>query len=150
MLCQLRKFPCQRASQFFNKFLKEFFNFWNFQLSTTFENFTNISAILDNLSCETKNSSFDICKKFIKEKLCQTKPFDLVFNGECGINWKRSWICFFFIYLTLYIMHMHIISIHYAHHNLAGKHTSCKFITKLMYCRGYNIGKHTRKKWKKT
>ena len=56
----------------------------------------------------------------------------------------------FFIYLTLYIINMHIISIHHAHHNLAGKHTSCKFITKLIYCRGYNIGKHTRKKRKET
>ena len=43
-------------------FQKLFFNFWIFQLCSTFSNFKNICAILENLSRETKNSNFDICK----------------------------------------------------------------------------------------
>ena len=45
-------------------------------------------------------------------------------------------------------MHMHIISMHHAHHNLAGKHASCKLIMKLLYFRNCSTRKHSRKKRK--
>ena len=115
--------------QFLSTFSKEFFNFWVFQLSSTFANFKNIWAILKNLPRETKNSNFDICKILFRTNL-KPKTLDLVFNRAREIN--RTIIQLvqkgaqydFFIYLTLCIMHMHIITIHHhTNHNLVGNHT---------------------------
>ena len=66
---------CQKAYQFFNYFSKEFFNFWNFQLCSTFANFRNISAILENLSHKTIKFKFWHLQNFIKEKPCQPSTF---------------------------------------------------------------------------
>ena len=74
-MCQLFNLACQRAKgvqifcQFFNCFSKEFFNFSIFQSCLPFENFKNIWAILENLSCGTKSLNFDICKISLRKNL---------------------------------------------------------------------------------
>ena len=85
---QFFNFVCQKAYQFFNYFSKEFFKFWVFQLCSTFANFKNIWAILENLSSETKNLNFNICKISLRKNLDldPSNTFDVVFNGACGIN----------------------------------------------------------------
>ena len=87
------------ASQFFNYFSEEFFNFLIFQLCSTIQklisnnsNFKNIWAILETLTCEAKNSHFAIQQNFIKEKPCQPKTFDIVFSGAHGINQTIIWL----------------------------------------------------------
>ena len=94
--CQLFIFTCQRANkcanvpkvcQFFHFFLKEFFNFSFLQLYSIFANFKNIldfleKQILDfllNLSSETSNLNFNICKISFKKNLVNLKPFDIAF-----------------------------------------------------------------------
>ena len=67
--CQFFKFACQKTFQFFNYFSKEFFSFSIFQLCSTFANFKNIWAILENLSRETKNLNFGICKISLSKNL---------------------------------------------------------------------------------
>lgn len=71
----------------FQLFFKRIFQFWYFQLCLTFENFKNISAILENLSRESKNLSFDICKIELRKKPYQPKIFDIIFNEARGIDW---------------------------------------------------------------
>ena len=60
--CQSFNFVYQKAYQFFNYFSNKFFNFSIFQSCSPFANFKNIWAILENLSRETENFNFDICK----------------------------------------------------------------------------------------
>ena len=72
--CQSFNFVFQKTYQFFNYFLKEFFNFWIFQSCSPFANFKNIWAILENLSRETKNLNFDICKISLRKNLVKLKP----------------------------------------------------------------------------
>ena len=97
--CQLFIFTCQRANnkcanvpkvcQFFHYFLKEFFNFSFPQLYSIFANFKNIldfleKQILDfllNLSSETSNLNFNICKISFKKNLVNLKPSDIAFVG---------------------------------------------------------------------
>ena len=67
--CQFFNFVCQKAFQFFNCFSKEYFNFWIFQLCSTFANFKNIWTILENLSGKTKNLNFDIGKILLGKTL---------------------------------------------------------------------------------
>ena len=86
MLCQLFNFACQRVYQFFNYFSKEFFNFWIFRLCSTFSNFKNICAILENLSRETKNSNFDICKISLRKNLANLKHLTLFSMGHVGLR----------------------------------------------------------------
>ena len=71
----------------FQLFSKTIFQFWNFQLRLTFTNLKNIWAILENLSGEIKNLSFDICKIELKKKPYQPKIFDIIFNEARGIDW---------------------------------------------------------------
>ena len=70
MVCQLFNFACQRVYLFF----KRIFQFLNFSMISTFENFKNICAILENLSHETKNSNFDICKISFLKNLVNQQP----------------------------------------------------------------------------
>ena len=71
---------CQKVCQFFNftwqkglLFFKRVFNFWIFQLCVTFTNFKNIWALLKNLSRETNNLTFDICKISLMKNLINLK-----------------------------------------------------------------------------
>ena len=58
----------QKARKFLTIFQKKvLFNFRIFQLCLTFANFKNVWAILENLSRETKNLNFDICKISLKK-----------------------------------------------------------------------------------
>ena len=74
--CQIKnvKFTGQKAQQFFNYFSKEFFDFWIFQLCSIFANFKNLWAILENLSCKTKNLNFVIRKISLTKNLVNLKP----------------------------------------------------------------------------
>ena len=72
--CQFFNFACQKAYQFFNYFSEEFFNFWIFQLWSIFAHFENIWAILENLSRETSNLNFDICKISSRKNFVNLKP----------------------------------------------------------------------------
>ena len=69
---QFYKFACEKAYQLYNYFSKELFNFWIFQLCSTFANFKNIWAILANLSRETKNLNFGICKISLRKNLLKS------------------------------------------------------------------------------
>ena len=71
---QLFNFACQTTYKFFNYFSKEFFSFWTFQLCSAFANLKNICAILENLSRETKNLNFDICKILLRKNLVSLTP----------------------------------------------------------------------------
>ena len=80
--CQHLIFTCQHANvpikvpnvcQFFNYFSKEFVSFWIFQLSLTLANFKNIWATLENLSRETDDLNFDICKISLRKNLINLK-----------------------------------------------------------------------------
>ena len=69
-------------------FCQKNFCAWIFQLSIKFTNFWNISAIVENFSCETKNVNFDICKILLRKLLIITLFINVVFNKACGINWS--------------------------------------------------------------
>ena len=141
--------PAKGRTNFSTIFQKNFstFEIFNYQqhlqISRIFGQFQITYLVKQRIQVFTFVKSF-LRKNFFKPNLL------ILFSMEDMELIEKGAEYVFFIYLTLYIMHMHIISIHHAHHNPAGKHTSCKFITKLMYCRGYNIGKHTRKKQKET
>ena len=85
-VCQIFNFTCQKACQFFTYFPKKFFNFWNFQLCSTFANFKNIWAILENLSRETKNSNFDICKISLRKNLVNLTPLTSFSMEHVGLT----------------------------------------------------------------
>ena len=72
--CQFFKITGQKVQQIFNLFLKEFSEFWIFQLCSIFSSFKNIWAILEKLSRETKNLSFDIWKVLLTKNLVNLKP----------------------------------------------------------------------------
>ena len=57
----------------FQVFSKSIFNIRIFQLGLTFANFQNIWAILENLSRETKNLYFDVCKISLRKNLINLK-----------------------------------------------------------------------------
>ena len=141
--------PAKGHTNFSTIFQKNFSTFETFnypqhlQISRIFGQFQITYLVKQRIQVLTFVKSL-LRKNFVKPNLFISFSMEDVELIEKGAEYV------FFIYLTLYIMHMHIISIDHANHNLAGKHTSCKFITKLMYCRGYNIGKHTRKKRKET
>ena len=91
-------------------FSEVFFNFWIFQLCSTFSNFKNICAILENLSGETKNSNFDICKILLQKNLVNLKHLRLLSMEHMGLSKRlfgqgqRELNIYFSIYLTLYAM----------------------------------------------
>ena len=55
-------------------FCQKNFCSWMFQLCITFTNFYNISATVENFSCETKNVNFDICKISLRKNRISLKP----------------------------------------------------------------------------
>ena len=74
-----------KGCHFFKYFSKEFFDFWILQLRSTFSNFKNIWAILENLFRKTKQKNkFWHLQNFVKEK--SPKISDVVFNGACEIH----------------------------------------------------------------
>ena len=84
--CQSFNFICQKAYQFFNYFSKEFFNFWIFQSCSPFANVKNIWAILENLSHQTKNLNFVICKISLRKNLINLKPLMLFSIEHMGLT----------------------------------------------------------------
>ena len=76
--CQFFNFACQKGCQFFNYFSEEFFNLWIFQLCFTFANFKNTWAILENLSRETNNLNFDICKISLRKCKINSAVIDVL------------------------------------------------------------------------
>ena len=90
-VCQFFNFAWQKAYQFFNYLTKEFFNFWIFQLSLTFANFNNIWATLENLSRETNNLNFDICKISLRKNFINLKSLTS-FSME-HMRWTEQLFC---------------------------------------------------------
>ena len=83
---------CANFSTIFQK--KIFFNFSVFQLWLTFAKFKNIWAILENLSCGTKNLNFDICLFLVtfahhKEFLLDSCLFFLLMHTV--VSWLQNY-----------------------------------------------------------
>ena len=70
----------------FQLFFKIIFQFWIFQLCWTFANFKNIWAIIENLSCETKNLNFDICKISSRKNLVSLTPLTSFSMEHVGLT----------------------------------------------------------------
>ena len=90
--------PAKRRTNFSTTFQKNFSIFEFFNYAQHLQNFTNIWAILENLSRETKNLNFDICKISLRKNLVSLTPlttFSMEHNYSASVNW--SWI-YVFIY----------------------------------------------------